>query len=120
MQLIITDAASKWFQDKFELTNGNGIKLYGKTVQPHNVKHSSRQGYAVEDNLGNATVVTEKDGINYHINFEDGWFFSGMITTVDYHVGDEQPIFTFSWEHNGNSDVDASTGASSKYEEYWE
>lgn len=120
MQLIITDNASQWFKKNLNLTSGSGIKLYGKTVQPHNVKHSPEQGYAVEDNLDNATVVTEKDGISYHINFDDGWFFSGMIVTVDYIENDAQPTFNFKWEHNGNTDVDASTGASSKYEEYWE
>ena len=42
VQLIITDAASKWFQQKFNLASGNGVKFYGKTIQPHNVKHGPK------------------------------------------------------------------------------
>lgn len=69
MQLIITDPASKWFQQKFNLVSGDGIKLYGKTIQPHNVKHGPKQGYEPESTLDEATIVITKDGINYHVNF---------------------------------------------------
>lgn len=44
MQLIITDTASKWFQQKYNLVSGDGIKLYGKTIQPHNVKQVLSKG----------------------------------------------------------------------------
>ena len=83
MQLIITDAASKWFQQKFNLASGNGVKFYGKTIQPHNVKHGPKQGYKPEPTLDEATIVIKKDGINYHVNFADAWFFSGLVVTVD-------------------------------------
>ncbi len=120
MQLIITDPASKWFQQKFNLTSGDVIKFYGKTIQPHNVKHGPKQGYEPESTLDEATIVIEKDGINYHVNFTDAWFFSGLVVTVDYPQGTEEPIFIFSREDNSEADVDAATGASRKYEEYWE
>ncbi len=32
MQLIITDPASKWFQQKFNLTSGDGIKIIVKLM----------------------------------------------------------------------------------------
>ena len=60
MQLIITDAASKWFQQKFNLASGNGVKFYGKTIQPHNVKHGPKQGYKPEPTLDEATIVIKK------------------------------------------------------------
>lgn len=120
MQLIITDAASKWFQQKFNLASGDGIKFYGKTIQPHNVKHGPKQRYELESTLGEATIVIKKDDINYHVNFADAWFFSGLVVTVDYKQGDREPIFIFRREDNGEPNVDAATGASRKYEEYWE
>ncbi len=120
MQLIITDAASKWFQQKFNLASGNGVKFYGKTIQPHNVKHGPKQGYKPESTLDKATIVIKKDGINYHVNFADAWFFSGLVVTVDYQQEAEEPVFIFRREDNGGADVDAATGASRKYEEYWE
>lgn len=120
MQLVITAAAHKWFQQQFNLASGDGIKLYGKTIQPHNVKHGPQQGYALESTLDEATTVITKEGINYHINFADAWFFSGLIVTVDYDQGDREPNFLFKREEDGDPNVDAATGASRKYEEYWE
>ena len=120
MQVIITDLASKWFQQKFNLTSGDGIKFYGKTIQPHNVKHGPKQGYKPESTIDEATIVITKDGINYHVNFADAWFFSGLVVTVDYQQETEEPVFIFRREDNGEADVDAATGASRKYEEYWE
>ncbi len=61
VQLIITDTASKWFQQKYNL-----------------------------------------------------------VVTVDYQQENEEPVFIFRREDNGGADVDAATGASRKYEEYWE
>ena len=120
MQLIITDLASKWFQQKFNLTSGDGIKFYGKTIQPHNVKHGPKQGYKPESTIDEATIVITKDGMLRHVNFADAWFFSGLVVTVDYQQETEEPVFIFRREDNGEADVDAATGASRKYEEYWE
>lgn len=129
MRLIITDSASKWFQNNYALKVGDGIRLYGKTVQPRNVQHGPRQCFAPERNLANATVVESREGINYHINFDDSWFFSGLITLVDYRRGDPYPSFFFQREEEGkkvtvdnftDENVDASTAASSKFEDYWE
>ncbi|MBU3829292.1 MAG: Fe-S cluster assembly protein HesB [Candidatus Limosilactobacillus merdavium] len=126
MKLLITDTASKWFQDNFNLQAGDGVRFFGKTTQPHHVKHGPNQGYAVENDVKQATVVETKNKINYHINFDDAWFFSGLITLVDYREGDPQPQFLFQREEekkDGNftaEDVDATTGASRNFEEFWE
>lgn len=129
MKLIITASASEWFQKKFNLKSGDGVKFYGKTTQPHHVKHGPVQGFAVERSLGDAAITLNQDGINYHINFNDEWFFSGLVTLVDYQPGSEAPVFHLQKEVAGQAvdltnftdqDVDATTGASSKFEDYWE
>lgn len=127
VKLIITDSASKWFQSHYALKPGDGIKLYGKTVQPRNVKHGSWQGFTLENDLINAAVVESKDGINYHVDFDDSWFFSGLVTLIDYQNGDSEPSFSFQraegtvTEANFTGEnVDATTGASSRFEDYWE
>ena len=129
MKLIITNSASKWFQNNYALKPGDGVRIYGKTVQPRNVQHGPRQGFTPEKDLSKATVVEKKDGINYHINFNDSWFFSGLVTLIDYRNNDQWPVFFFQREENGQTvtadnftgeNVDATTGASSKFEDYWE
>lgn len=130
MKLIITDTASQWFRQHLNLTSGQGVKLFGKTVQPRHVAHTADQGFAAEDDLGDAVLTTTKDGINYHINFADEWFFSGLVTTVDAQPGADQPYFSFAKEQPATTTAptndstaqttDATTSASQKFEDYWE
>lgn len=130
MKLIITAAASQWFQQHLKLTSGQGVKFFGKAIQPRQVKHTPDQGFAAEDDLSDAVLTTSKDSINYHINFADEWFFSGLVTTVDYSSGARQPHFTFTKEQPATTTAptsdssapatDATTSASQKFEDYWE
>ena len=123
MQLTITAAASQWFQEHLALTPGMGVKFFGKTTQPHQVKHTPQQGFAVENSLGDAVLNVKRDGVNYHINFSDEWFFSGLVTTVDYTPGADQPHFAFQSEAapaEAATDPDATTAASRKFEDFWE
>ncbi|WP_267201199.1 HesB/YadR/YfhF family protein [Limosilactobacillus kribbianus] len=123
MQLIITAAADQWFRRHLNLQAGAGVRFFGKTTQPHHVRHSSHQGFAREDDLTNSALTVEKNGVNYHINFTDGWFFSGLTTTVDLDQAAQEIVFHFHYEGQDSAspqDVDAITGASSKFEDYWE
>lgn len=117
MKLIITANASQWLIQKFNLQAGDGVKFYGVTVKPKQVTHTPQQGYAPENDLQSAAINVHQDGINYHINLGDEWFFSGMTTTVDYDKTTDDLVFDFD---NGTGNPDASTGASSRFEEYWE
>lgn len=129
MKLVITDTASQWFQKHLQLNDGDGVKFFGTTIQPHHVQHTPDQGFATEDDLTAAVLTSTKDGINYHINLDDEWFFSGLVTTVDLAAGAERPQFTFQKEQptlsapttdSAAPATDATTGASRKFESYWE
>lgn len=130
MKLIITDAASKWFQDEMGLQAGNGVKFYGKTYGRTEVHHGFSQGFTREDVPVDPLLEVKKDGINYHIDSLDEWFFKGLITTVDYSQQADGPVFHFKHEdgdetpdvaglsHDADdhpdNQADASTGASQK------
>ncbi len=125
MKLVITATANRWFLKHFKLKSGDGVKFFGTTVQPRHVQHTPDQGFAKEDDLSTAVLTVNKGGINYHINFADEWFFSGLVTTVDLAAGDSQPRFAFQKEHPDSTNpktlvTDANTAASRKYEGYWE
>lgn len=124
MQLIITDAADKWFRDEMGLQTGNGIKFYGKTYGYTEVHHGFSQAFTREDMPVDPVLQVNKNGINYHIDELDEWFFNGLITTVDYDSQIDGPIFHFThedgdstpdvagFENDGDDHPDASTGAS--------
>ena len=135
-KLIITDAAHEWFKKEFGLENGGGIKFYGKVYGSTEVHHGFSQGFARQDQPIDPVLEVVKDGIDYHVNDIDEWFFSGLVTTVDYDPRTDGPIFHFKHEDgddtpevaglkkdsddHADNKADASTGASQRYEEYWE
>ena len=127
MKLIITDAASQWFRDEMGLEPGNGVKFYGKTYGQTEVHHGFSQGFTREDKPVDPILEVKKDGINYHIDSLDEWFFKDFITTVDYDPQVDGLVFHFQHEDVDTPDVagfvndaddhfdnkaDASTGAS--------
>lgn len=124
MKLIVTDRVNQWFQDEMGLTSGNGIKFYGKTYGYTEVHHGFSPAFTREDQPIEPVLELEKDGINYHIDGLDEWFFKDLVTTVDYNPKTDGPIFHFKHENaDDQPDVagiskdqedhpDASTGAS--------
>lgn len=124
MKLIITDRVSQWFHEEMGLSAGNGIKFYGKTYGYTEVHHGFSPAFTREDQAVEPILEVKKDGINYHIDELDEWFFKDLITTVSYDAHTDGPIFHFKHENaDDQPDVagitkeqeehpDASTGAS--------
>lgn len=110
MEIHITDAASKWLIQDLALQPGDGVKFFAASDQIP-AKHGPKQGYAKDNHPDRPIYEIKKDGINYHINFDDDWFFSNLTTTIDYTDLDGL-IFQFS----GGPDTVA--GASINYEKY--
>ena len=110
MEIKITDAASKWLISELNLQDGDGVKFFAASdIIP--AEHGPKQGYANDNHPERPIYSSQKDGINYHINFDDDWFFSNLVTTIDYNDKDG---LTFSFA--GGPDTVA--GASINYEKY--
>lgn len=130
MKLIVTDAANEWFKNEMDLKPGDGIKFYGKVYGRTEVHHGFSQAFAKDNHPIDPVLEVIKDGINYHVNEVDEWFFTRLITTVDANA--DGPVFHFQHEdqdeapdvagiqsdqddHSDNQ-ADASTGASQHFE----
>lgn len=130
MKLIVTDAANEWFKNEMDLKPGDGIKFYGKVYGRTEVHHGFSQAFAKDNHPTDPVLEVVKDGINYHVNEVDEWFFTRLITTVD--ANEDGPVFHFQHEdkneapdvagmksdqddHSDNQ-ADASTGASQHFE----
>ncbi|HJA74314.1 MULTISPECIES: HesB/YadR/YfhF family protein [Limosilactobacillus] len=130
MKLIVTDAANEWFKNEMDLKPGDGIKFYGKVYGRTEVHHGFSQAFAKDNHPIDPVLEVVKDGINYHVNEVDEWFFTRLITTVDANA--DGPVFHFQHEdqneapdvagmksdqddHSDNQ-ADASTGASQHFE----
>lgn len=110
MEIKITDAASKWLISELNLQDGDGVKFFAASDKIP-AEHGPKQGYAKDNHPDRPIYSIQKDGINYHINFDDDWFFSNLVTTIDYNDNDG---LTFSFA--GGPDTVA--GASINYEKY--
>lgn len=109
MKIVITDAASKWLIKDLHLQTGDGVKFFAKSNQIP-AEHGPKQGYAKDNHPDRPIYEIKKDGINYHINFDDDWFFSNLTTTIDY---DGQKGLTFHFDG-----IDTGAGASINYEKF--
>ena len=108
IKLTVTPAAADWLKETLKLVVGNGVKFYPDPDNHHPVIHGPHQLYAIDNHPDRVVAKDEVSGINFHINFEDEWFFIGREITVDYQATDGL-TFTFS----GN---DANAGATINYE----
>lgn len=110
MIIKISDAASKWLIHELNLKPGDGVKFFAASDKIP-AEHGPKQGYAKDNHPDRPIYEIKKDGINYHVNFDDDWFFSNLTTTIDYNDQDGL-TFTFS------GDPDTGAGASINYEKY--
>lgn len=110
MKLTVTQAASQYIIQQLQLTAGDGVKFFTSPENRQPVKHGPHQEFAQDNQADRLVALTEVDGINYHINFADNWFFASHDTTVDYH-----PDTGLSFTYAG---IDADGGASINYEKY--
>ena len=111
MRLIVTDAASQAIIKELGLHEGDGVKFYADQKDGQPVNHDHKQAYAKDNEADRPIIHVKKDGIDYHINFADSWFFGSHDCLIDY-TDDEGVIFTFPDAPDGIS------SASIDYEKY--
>lgn len=84
MELHITRAAHQAVTRELNLTPGMGVKLMPRPDNRPPVDHDRHQAYALDLKPDRPVVSVMVDGINYHINFSDSWFFENRVTTLDF------------------------------------
>lgn len=101
MQLKITQSARQWLIKQLDLKPGAGVRFFTPTGGSNgHVNYGPKQSYQREDQPKQPVLQNIVDEINYHIDDQDSWFFSGKTTIIDY---DKQNGLTFSF-YNANGD----------------
>lgn len=124
MKLIVTKPAAEYIIDQARLKPGAAVAIRGQRV----AKGQFVIAYQSQE-PDQAVAHYQQAGHDFFVEFADEWFFSGKVTTVDYHDG--QLVYRATKEApaepvtppRGQSTLpqtDASTAASRKYEDYWE
>lgn len=121
MKLEVTDHAASWLKGHLGLHEGDQLAFVAEKG-PAGIKVK----YQVPTEPGQAVAKVVKAGVTYYIDFNDEWYFSGKVTTVDYEK--QRGIsYHFAAENDdlkivkGNVvQADSTTAASRAFEDFWE
>jgi uncharacterized protein YneR len=94
IKLSVTKAAAEQLVKELKLKAGDGVKFYPDSNNHHPVVHGPHQLYAIDNHPDRVVAKDTVGEINFHINFEDEWFFIGREVTVDFTPADGL-TFTF-------------------------
>ena len=121
MQLKISKTAQQWLIKQLDLQPGNGVRFFTPTGGRNgHVNYGPKQSYQREDQPKQPVLQVIIDEINYQIDDQDSWFFSGKTTLIDY---DGQNGLTFHFFNGNGEPVDAFTAASkgnTRFEGLWD
>ena len=124
MELIVTKVAADHMIDQAQLQPGDAVAIWAQRVAKGQFT-ITYQAKAPDQPVAHY----QQAGHDFFVEFGDEWFFSGKVTTVDYRDG--QLVYRSTKEapagrpapttdQESQSQPDASTAASRKYEDYWE
>lgn len=94
MKLTITPKAQEWFKREIELSDGQGIKFYGKVYGKTQVHDGFSVGMSV-DTPETPLIEENTNGMMFFVEKADEWFFKGYDLVVDYDEKLEEPKYDF-------------------------
>ncbi|KDN59061.1 MAG: adhesin [Exiguobacterium sp.] len=87
MKINVTEEALQFFKDEMEVKSGQTVRLFAKYGGSTDLTHGFSVGVITED-IDNAAVETEADGIRFVVAEQDEWLFQGQDVNVEIR-GDE-------------------------------
>lgn len=97
MKITLTEAAQKWFEEGYPLSEGESIRFYGKTYGNTEVHEGFSVGMSLDDpeDFDELLGSTEINGRTYFAAKSDDWFFHPYDLDVDFDEEAEAPIYHF-------------------------
>lgn len=87
MKINVTEEALQFFKDEMEVEAGQTVRLFAKYGGSTDLTHGFSVGVITED-IDNAVVETNADGIRFVVAEQDEWLFQGQDVNVEIR-GDE-------------------------------
>lgn len=106
MDIKLTEKATKWFEDKFPLNEGEAVRFFGKTYGKTEVHDGFSLGVQVDnpENHDDILSSTEVNGRKYFTTREDEWFFNGYDLEVDIDEELNEPKYHFESHDEDNNE----------------
>ncbi|EUJ28003.1 hypothetical protein MFLO_12586 [Listeria floridensis FSL S10-1187] len=95
MEIKVTEQARDWFKDEFDVSNGNGIRLFAKYGGSNSSLHPGFSIGVAAESPTEAAVTDQEDGILFFIEEHDIWYFKDHDWKIDYDPKTEEVEFAF-------------------------
>lgn len=95
MQLTISDKAQKWYIEELELTQGDGVRFFGKYGGSTNVHDGFTTGMQVVKPSEDVLAKVEHHGITFFTEKLDEWFFNGFDLSVEFDEALQEPCYVY-------------------------
>lgn len=84
MRIEVTKKAIQWFREEVDLEEGARVRFFVRIYGTSPVQDNYSLGFTLDNDMKKDAVMTEVDGITFHINRDDLWFFDGKHLRVTY------------------------------------
>lgn len=94
MKISVSSKAIAWFKEEIQLSEGQGIRFFGKVYGKTQVHDGFSVGMSV-DTPDQPVVEETIDGLLFFIDEADEWFFNGYDLEVDFDEKLAEPKYSF-------------------------
>lgn len=84
MKIEISEKALHWFKDEVGLEQGDSVRFFTQIYGSSPIQEGYALAFTIENDLSDAAVKVEADGITFFINETDLWFFKDYNLYVEY------------------------------------
>lgn len=84
MEIILSDAAVKWFKEEVGIKEGDKVKFYTQIYGTSPVQPGFSLGFIKDNTPLNVAVSKTVGNIEFYIEQDDLWFFNNHDLQLDY------------------------------------
>jgi len=95
MEINISNAAIKWFQDEVELKQGDKVRFYTQIYGSSPIQENFSLAFTIDNDPVDMSVKTEIEGLTFFIEGTDLWYFNGHDLHVDYNQQKDELEFSY-------------------------
>lgn len=84
MKIEVSEKALQWFKDEVGLEQGDSVRFFTQIYGSSPIQEGYALAFTIENDLSDAAVQVEADGITFFVNETDLWFFKDYNLYVEY------------------------------------
>ncbi|KIL47841.1 HesB/YadR/YfhF family protein [Jeotgalibacillus campisalis] len=94
MDIQLSKAAVKWFQDEMMVKEGDHVRFFVRYGGSSPIQDGFSLGVSKDDPI-EAVVTTKEEGITFYVEEKDEWYFDGHNLEVEYNEQADGPAYDY-------------------------